>query len=195
MTKYRNALPQLSGGIFLNDAGLETDIIFNKGVEIREFAAHTLLPDPAGREVLTTYFREMLSLAQSKGAGFVLDCPTWKAHMHWAGDLKASEEEIKQANLDAVAFAAGLREEFSSNEQPIVINALIGPRGDANIATSRPISPPSCPSSTTRPFTSPTPVTPPGPVPRRTRPPSVSRSSSSTRGCPSSSCSGTGSSC
>ena len=131
MSKYRNELPQLAGGLFLNDAGLETDIIFNKGVEIREFAAHTLLPDPAGREVLATYFREMLSLAKSKGAGFVLDCPTWKAHMHWADDLKATEAEIRQANVDAVAFAAGLREEFSENEQPIVINALIGPRGDA----------------------------------------------------------------
>ena len=131
MARYRNALPQLSGGIFLNDAGLETDIIFNKEVEIREFAAHTLLSDPAGRNVLKTYFREFLSLANAKSAGFILDCPTWKAHMHWAGDLKATEEDIKQANLEAVAFAARLREEFSSNKQPIIINALIGPRGDA----------------------------------------------------------------
>jgi S-methylmethionine-dependent homocysteine/selenocysteine methylase len=131
MTRYRSSLPQLSGGLFLNDAGLETDIIFNKKVDIREFAAHTLLPDPAGREVLANYYREMLSLANTTGAGFVLDCPTWKAHMHWAKDLAASEDEIRQANIDSVAFAAGLRDEFSTNEQPIVLNALIGPRGDA----------------------------------------------------------------
>ena len=105
MSKYRNELPQLAGGLFLNDAGLETDIIFNKGVEIREFAAHTLLADPAGRGVLATYFREMLKLAKTIGAGFVLDCPTWKAHMHWANDLKATEAEIRQANFDAVSFA------------------------------------------------------------------------------------------
>jgi homocysteine S-methyltransferase len=131
MTKYRNALPQLSGGLFLTDAGLETDIIFNKKVEIREFAAHTLLPSPAGREVLASYFREMLSLAKSTGAGFILDCVTWKAHMHWAKDLVATEDEIQQANIDAVAFVAGLRDEFSANEQPIVLNAPIGPRGDS----------------------------------------------------------------
>jgi len=131
MTRYRNVLPQLSNGLFLNDAGLETDIIFNKGVNIREFAAHTLLADPAEREVLANYFREMLSLAKTKGTGFVLDCPTWKAHMHWATDLVASEDEIRQANIDSVAFAAGLRNEFATNEQPIVLNALIGPRGDA----------------------------------------------------------------
>ena len=101
MARYRDALPQLAGGVFLNDAGLETDIIFNRGVPIREFAAHTLLPDPAGREVLATYFREMLTLANSRGAGFILDCPTWKAHMHWANDLAAGEQDIRQANLDA----------------------------------------------------------------------------------------------
>ena len=131
MTRYRNALPQLSGGLFLNDAGLETDIIFNKGIKIREFAAHTLLSDPEGREVLSIYFREMLSLANTTNAGFVLDCPTWKAHMHWAKDLAASEDDIRRANIGSVAFAARLRDEFSASEQPIVLNALIGPRGDA----------------------------------------------------------------
>lgn len=131
MAHYRTALPQLTGTLFLTDAGLETDIIFNKGIDIREFAAHTLLPDPGGREVLVRYFREMLSLAKSAGTGFILDCPTWKAHMHWAMDLGASEAEIRQANIDSVAFAADLRDEFSTNEQPIVLNGLVGPRGDA----------------------------------------------------------------
>jgi homocysteine S-methyltransferase len=41
MPRYRNSLPQLSGDIFLADAGVETDLIFNHGIEIREFAAHT----------------------------------------------------------------------------------------------------------------------------------------------------------
>ena len=43
MQNYRNALPQLSGDVFLTDAGVETDLIFNHGIEIREFAAFTLL--------------------------------------------------------------------------------------------------------------------------------------------------------
>jgi hypothetical protein len=31
MSKYRANLPQLSGGLFLADAGIETDLIFNFG--------------------------------------------------------------------------------------------------------------------------------------------------------------------
>ena len=131
MALYRNALPQLSGGLFLMDAGLETDIIFNHGVDITEFAAHTLLPDPKGREVLVNYFRGFLALAGEHDAGFIFDSQTWKAHMHWARDLGASEDDLRRANHDAIAFISELRDEFSGNAKPIVLNGVIGPRGDA----------------------------------------------------------------
>ena len=131
MALYRNALPQLSGGLFLMDAGLETDIIFNHGIDITEFAAHTLLPDPKGRETIANYYRGFLKLAGEHDAGFIFDSQTWKAHMHWARDLGASEEDLRRANLDSVAFNRELRDEFSGNAKPIVLNGVIGPRGDA----------------------------------------------------------------
>jgi hypothetical protein len=49
---YHHALPQLSGSLFLTDAGLETDLVFNRGIAIREFAAHTLLSSQQGRAAL-----------------------------------------------------------------------------------------------------------------------------------------------
>jgi S-methylmethionine-dependent homocysteine/selenocysteine methylase len=131
MTSYRSGLPQLGGGLYLTDAGLETDLIFNKGIEIREFAAHTLLADSAGREALANYLRGFLTLARDVGAGFVLDSQTWKAHPHWADDLGASTADLARANEEAVAFIAGIRSEFAQNAEPIVLDGLIGPRGDA----------------------------------------------------------------
>lgn len=131
MTQYRNSLPQLSGEIFLTDAGIETDLIFNHGIEIREFAAHTLLPDQRGRDALIHYFDGFLSLAREKNVGFILDSQTWKAHMHWAEDLGASKEELEQANRDAIDFIAGIRDRYSNMAKPIVLNGVIGPRGDA----------------------------------------------------------------
>jgi S-methylmethionine-dependent homocysteine/selenocysteine methylase len=131
MTTYRNGLPQLDGGLFLTDAGLETDLIFNKGIEIREFAAHTLLTDPAGKAALADYLRGFLTLAGDLGTGFVLDAQTWKAHPHWALDLGATDADLARANRDAVEFSAGIRAEFADNAAPVVLNGLIGPRGDA----------------------------------------------------------------
>ena len=131
MPRYRNSLPQLSGDIFLADAGVETDLIFNHGIEIREFAAHTLLPIPQGRAALSRYFEGFLSLAKQQNTGFILDTVTWKAHRHWAEKLGATDDELKAANEDSVRFIAELRARFSGNAKPIVLNAVIGPRGDA----------------------------------------------------------------
>ena len=36
-------LPQLDGGLFLTDGGIETDLIFNDGFELPYFAAFHLL--------------------------------------------------------------------------------------------------------------------------------------------------------
>lgn len=130
MPKYRHALPQLGGDLFLTDAGLETDLIFNHGIEIREFAAHTLLPEAIGRAALERYFTGFLELARETGAGFVLDTVTWKAHRHWGGDLGQDIQELRTANEAAVDFASALRERFE-REVPVVLNAVIGPRGDA----------------------------------------------------------------
>ena len=131
MPRYRNSLPQLSGDIFLADAGVETDLIFNHGIEIREFAAHTLLPIPQGRAALSRYFEGFLALANQQNTGFILDTVTWKAHRHWAEKLGATDDELKAANEDSVRFIAELRARFSGNAKPIVLNAVIGPRGDA----------------------------------------------------------------
>jgi homocysteine S-methyltransferase len=131
MAEYRDALPQLSGSLYLTDAGIETDLIFNHGIEIREFAAHTLLPDPEGREAIAQYLRGFLSLAERLGTGFILDSQTWKAHPHWAADLGASHDDLRQSNCRAISFLEELRAEFAGNDHPVVINGVIGPRGDA----------------------------------------------------------------
>ena len=63
VSKYRNELPQLSGDLFLTDAGLETDLIFNHGIEIVVFNVHTQLLSgtavglyPLGSTVLASHW-------------------------------------------------------------------------------------------------------------------------------------------
>ena len=136
MSRYRSDLPQLGGGLFLTDGGIDTDLIFNRGVEVREFAAHTLLAHDAGRRALLDYLRPYLTLADEVGAGFILSTPTWKAHTWWCEALGSDADELRRINREAVAFVARLRDEFAANEQPIVLNGLIGPRGDSYLPES-----------------------------------------------------------
>ena len=131
MTSHRQHLPQLDGGLFLNDAGLETDLIFNHGIEIPQFAAHTLLDDGDGQAALTRYMEAFLALARDTGCGFILDTQTWRAQPHFAAALGQSNDELREVNRRAVEFAVALRHRFSTNVGPIVVNGLIGPRGDA----------------------------------------------------------------
>ena len=76
---YRDELPQLSGDLFLTDGGLETTLIFHRGIDLPEFAAFDLLKDEQGAGELRRYFESYLELAREHGAGFVLESPTWRA--------------------------------------------------------------------------------------------------------------------
>jgi S-methylmethionine-dependent homocysteine/selenocysteine methylase len=88
------------------------------------------MDDDQGRQALSDYFQGFLSLARDSGCGYIFDTQTWKAHPHWADDLKESREQ-QQANRDSVAFISALRDQYASNTGPIVLNAIVGPRGDA----------------------------------------------------------------
>jgi hypothetical protein len=56
MPPSREALPQLGSEVFLTDSGLETDLLFNQGVDLPEFAAYPLLKDSDGMGRLRRYF-------------------------------------------------------------------------------------------------------------------------------------------
>lgn len=131
MNTYRAHLPQLDGGLFLTDAGLETDLIFNHGIDIPAFAAHTLLAGDEGREALRRYFSAFLELARERRTGFILDSQTWKAHRHWAAELGDTPAGLARANRESIAFIDELREPWLGRVEPILLNAVVGPRGDA----------------------------------------------------------------
>ncbi|MEM7612850.1 MAG: homocysteine S-methyltransferase family protein [Pseudomonadota bacterium] len=138
MAIHRSNLPQLKGNYYLTDGGLETDLIFNHGVELPAFAAHTLLESERGQQRLASYYADYLQLAGQLDRGFVLDVPTWRAQRHFAEALACTPESLQSANQRAVDFIAGLRREFATNGQPIVLNAIIGPCGDGYVADSCP---------------------------------------------------------
>ena len=130
MAKYRYALPQMQGGIFLSDGGMETTLIFHEGLELPHFASFVLLATEAGRAHLTSYYEKYLTVAQGRGVGFVLDSATWRANPDWAEKLGYGPSELKAANQASIALLAKLRERWETPSMPCVISGAIGPRGD-----------------------------------------------------------------
>lgn len=130
MTMFRHALPQLRGGLFLTDGGIETTLIFHDGQDLPYFAAFHLLKDAAGTDALKRYFTRHASIATGSGAGFILESATWRASPDWGAKLGYTQQALDDANRKAVALLHELRRVLASDASPMVISGCIGPRGD-----------------------------------------------------------------
>ncbi len=129
----QTSLPQLSGDtVFLTDGGLETTMIFHKGLDLPLFASYKLLEDNQGRAALRDYFSRYLAVARETGAGFVLDTATWRSNPDWGAQLGDDAEALDRVNRAAVAFAQELRDEHES-DAPVLVNGVVGPRGDGYV--------------------------------------------------------------
>ncbi len=129
LSKYRTALPQLRGDVYLTDGGLETTLIFHEGVDLPDFAAFTLLESEKGRGILRTYYQRYLAVAERYGAGFILEAPTWRASPDWATRQGLNTADLESINREAIVLLAALRDEAEA-AGPVILSGCVGPRGD-----------------------------------------------------------------
>jgi S-methylmethionine-dependent homocysteine/selenocysteine methylase len=125
---HRDRLPQLEGGLFLTDGGIETVLIFHEGLDLPEFAAFDLLKDEEGTEALRRYYAPFAELARETGAGLVLESPTWRASPGWGAKIGYSEEQVAEMNRRAIALMEEIREGLG--QIPVVISGCVGPQDD-----------------------------------------------------------------
>src|SRR5262245_1980047 len=130
MSQYRKSLPQLGGGLFLTDGGIETTLIFHDRLELPHSAAVHRLKDAAGTAALRRYFARYAEIARANGTGFILESPTWRASADWGEKLGYSAGSLASANARSIALMQELRTEFQGERTPIVVSGCVGPRGD-----------------------------------------------------------------
>lgn len=130
MTRYRRDLPQLARRLFLTDGGLETTLVFHKGIDLPCFAAFDLMRDREGRALIADYYRPYLEIARKHGTGFILESATWRASRDWGERLGYSATALAAVNRECIELCEELRGEYESDAFPIVISACVGPRGD-----------------------------------------------------------------
>jgi S-methylmethionine-dependent homocysteine/selenocysteine methylase len=128
---YRDSLPLDDGSLFLTDAGMETALIFHQGQELPSFATFPLLESEAGRDALRTYYEPFLELARTRGTGFILGGCTWRASADWGAGLGYDRAAMDAVNRRAIEFVEELRASTPASQGAVVLEAPIGPRGDA----------------------------------------------------------------
>ncbi|WP_230532214.1 homocysteine S-methyltransferase family protein [Microvirga roseola] len=130
MTSGSFALPSSDGTVFLSDDGLETTLVFHEGVDLPCFAAFPLMRSEEGRSLLERYFEPYLHTARQRGAGFILDTPTWRANRDWGAKLGVSAQDVAEINRESARWAHSLRKRMSGDGAQILVNGVVGPRGD-----------------------------------------------------------------
>jgi S-methylmethionine-dependent homocysteine/selenocysteine methylase len=110
VTSHPNpTLPQLEGGRFVTDGGMETDLIFHHGVELPHFAVFPLVLRTEGRALLERYYADYAGIARRVGAGLMLESPTWRANPDWGERLGYPPRSLDDVNRRAIEWLAQLR--------------------------------------------------------------------------------------
>ena len=119
---------ELLNGSWVTDGGLETDLIFNHGVDLPEFAAFPLVRDAEGGTLLGRYYAGYAVIAARAGAGLLLETPTWRANPDWGRILGYDAAALDRANRAAVEL---VRAAVDAAEVPRSrVSGCVGPRGD-----------------------------------------------------------------
>jgi S-methylmethionine-dependent homocysteine/selenocysteine methylase len=137
MSKYRNRLKTLMDRTIVTDAGLETWLIFQQGIELPHFAAFDLLKDEAGIAVLKRWYLRFAAIAAQGGHALLLESPTWRANADWGRRLGYDRETLADANCTAIGLLLEIRNEVERPGLPVIVCGNIGPRGDGYVAGER----------------------------------------------------------
>lgn len=113
----------------VTDAGLETWLVFHKGVELEAFAAYPLAGTEEGRALLEEYLRHYADIAAAHDAALLLEAPTWRANPDWAATLGHDRDELAEYIGRSVGLVRGVRSGWQGS-QPFLVGGPVGPRGD-----------------------------------------------------------------
>ncbi len=137
MTLTKRSSPVFNQGLYLTDGGLETTLIFQKGITLNHFAAFELMRHEKGKKALADYYKPYLELAEKYNLGFVLESPTWRASCDWGIKLGYTHDELFALNKQSIKFMRELAQPFGKTVWPIIVSGNNGPRGDGYKADVR----------------------------------------------------------
>lgn len=121
--------------VVVTDAGLETWLVFDHGIDLPAFAAYPLVATPEGRALLADYYGHYAEIARSIDAAVLLDAPTWRANPDWAETLGHDRATLSELIAAAVGVVADVRRGWTG-KQPFLVGGAVGPRGDGYVIDS-----------------------------------------------------------
>ena len=123
--------PQKEGRFYLSEGGSETELMYKYGFELPHFAMFPLLNNTDAVLKLREMFRSYLDVAAKHKTCALMSGLDYRASPDWGELLGYSPEGLAEANLQSIEFLREIANEYTSQIPDILIQGLIGPRGDA----------------------------------------------------------------
>jgi len=105
--------------------------MYKHGFELPQFAMFPLLNNPDAVSKMKEMFRSYLEVAAKYKTCALMGGLDYRASPDWGELLGYSPEGLSEANLQSIDFLREVASEYTSDIPDILIQGLIGPRGDA----------------------------------------------------------------
>jgi S-methylmethionine-dependent homocysteine/selenocysteine methylase len=115
----------------LTEGGTETELLYKYGFELPQFAVFPLLDNPQAVSKMREMFRSYLEVAARHKMCALMGGLDYRASPDWGELLGYSPQGLAEANLQSIEFLREIASEYVSDIPDILIQGLIGPRGDA----------------------------------------------------------------
>lgn len=131
MDSHKSFPSQKKGRFYLSEGGTETELMYKYGFELPHFAMFPLLDNPDAVSRMKEMFRSYLDVVAKHKIGALMGGLDYRASPDWGKLLGYSPEGLAEANLQSIEFLREIANEYTSEIPDILIQGLIGPRGDA----------------------------------------------------------------
>lgn len=117
--------------LYLAEGGVETEIMYRHGHELREFAMFELMDKPKAVEDMAGMYRRYLDVAARHGFGALIAGSDYRASPDWAKKLGYSMAGLQEMQEKCIDFLKDVSKPYRDQVPAIAIAGCVGPRGDA----------------------------------------------------------------
>lgn len=127
----QSKLPGPGTQTFLTEAGIETHMQYKKGYELPSFCLFDLMRDPKAMADLRSYHSRIIEVSLQHKVGAILDGVHYRTSKDWGELLGYSRAGLEEVIIQGIEFYKDLAREYATDDSPMPISGVVGPRGDA----------------------------------------------------------------
>jgi homocysteine S-methyltransferase len=131
MNKSKDFPKQTSRHYYMCEGGTETEIMYKHGFDFPHFAVFELLNDPKAVAALTGMYRQYFEVVAKYKMSALVGGLDYRASPDWGALLGYSAEGLADINHRCIDFLRNISKEYTAEIDNILVQGLIGPRGDA----------------------------------------------------------------